>query len=98
MDIISFILAKRYTDSQLVDIEQLQGKSAYEIAVANGFEGTETEWLLSLQGITPHIGNNGNWFIGEEDTGISAVPDLTNYYSQENLIALTPEEILQICK
>lgn len=98
MDIISFILAKRYTDSQLVDIEQLQGKSAYEIAVINGFEGTETEWLLSLQGITPHIGNNGHWFIGEEDTGILAAPDLTNYYSQENLIALTPEEILQICK
>lgn len=26
------------------------GKSAYEIAVENGFEGTETEWLASLQG------------------------------------------------
>ena len=23
-------------------------------------------------GITPHIGNNGNWFIGEEDTGVKA--------------------------
>ena len=23
-------------------------------------------------GITPHIGDNGNWFIGEEDTGVSA--------------------------
>lgn len=28
----------------------LPGKSAYEIAVANGYEGTETEWLLSLKG------------------------------------------------
>ena len=28
----------------------LQGKSAYEIAVANGFEGTEQEWLESLHG------------------------------------------------
>lgn len=26
------------------------GPSAYEVAVANGFEGTETEWLASLQG------------------------------------------------
>lgn len=26
------------------------GLSAYEIAVVNGFEGTETEWLASLQG------------------------------------------------
>ena len=24
-------------------------------------------------GITPHIGENGNWFIGEEDTGVRAV-------------------------
>ena len=26
------------------------GKSAYEIAVENGFEGTEVEWLESLKG------------------------------------------------
>ena len=26
------------------------GKSAYEIAVDNGFVGTETEWLESLKG------------------------------------------------
>lgn len=26
------------------------GKSAYEVALANGFDGTETEWLESLQG------------------------------------------------
>ena len=26
------------------------GKSAYQIAIDNGFEGTETEWLASLKG------------------------------------------------
>lgn len=26
------------------------GKSAYDIAVANGFEGSEEEWLASLKG------------------------------------------------
>jgi hypothetical protein len=25
-----------------------------------------------LRGITPHIGENGNWYIGKEDTGINA--------------------------
>lgn len=30
----------------------IQGKSAYEIAIANGFEGTEAEWLASLKGDT----------------------------------------------
>ncbi|CEI81308.1 Collagen triple helix repeat (20 copies) [Oceanobacillus oncorhynchi] len=28
----------------------VDGKSAYEIAVDNGFEGTEEEWLASLKG------------------------------------------------
>jgi hypothetical protein len=29
----------------------LDGKSAYELAVDNGFEGTEQEWLTSLKGL-----------------------------------------------
>lgn len=35
------------------------GKSAYEVAVDNGFEGTEEEWLESLKGkgISPALGN-----------------------------------------
>ena len=35
------------------------GKSAYELAVDNGFEGTEEEWLESLKGkgFTPALGN-----------------------------------------
>ena len=65
------------------------GKSAYEIAVANGYQGSESEWLESLvgekgatgdkgadgkngtNGDTPYI-KNGNWWIGDTDTGIKA--------------------------
>ncbi len=53
----------------------LQGKSAYEIAVELGYEGTEEQWIASLKGdpgTTPHIGQNGNWFIGDVDTGVAA--------------------------
>ena len=61
-----------------------RGKSAYEIAKENGFNGTETEWLASLKGEpgaagasgkdgengkTPYVGDNGNWYIGVDDTG-----------------------------
>ena len=61
-----------------------RGKSAYEIAKENGFNGTETEWLASLKGATgapgadgkngedgktPYVGDNGNWYIGADDTG-----------------------------
>lgn len=34
----------------IVNPDVIRGKSAYEVAVANGFEGTETEWLESLKG------------------------------------------------
>lgn len=61
-----------------------RGKSAYEIAKENGFDGTEAEWLASLKGATgaagangkdgengktPYVGDNGNWYIGTNDTG-----------------------------
>lgn len=40
-------------------IETSQGKSAYEIAVENGFEGTEAEWLESLKGEKGADGKDG---------------------------------------
>tara|TARA_B110000090_G_scaffold180397_1_gene205274 strand:- start:114 stop:1262 length:1149 start_codon:yes stop_codon:yes gene_type:complete len=42
--------------SGLTGITGTEGKSAYEIAVDNGFTGTITEWLLSLNGTN---GTNG---------------------------------------
>lgn len=35
------------------------GKSAYEIALEHGFEGTETEWLNSLHGENGQPGKDG---------------------------------------
>lgn len=35
------------------------GKSAYDIAVENGFVGTESEWLESLKGADGNDGNDG---------------------------------------
>ena len=35
------------------------GSSAYQVAVANGFIGTEAQWLLSLKGLTGAIGAAG---------------------------------------
>lgn len=54
------------------------GKSAYQVAVELGYEGTEEQWIASLRGddgnpgTTPHIGQNGHWFIGATDTGVLA--------------------------
>lgn len=98
MDITSYILAKKYVDAALSGAGALQGQSAYDIAVKNGFKGSEEEWLKSLEGITPHIGENGNWYLDDIDTGVLAAPDLSGYFSEANLVALSKEEILNICK
>lgn len=82
------------------------GKSAYEIAVENGFVGTEVEWLASLQGepgrdgsIGPQgpAGNNGNdGAIGPQgpkgDIPIKGV----DYFTQQDItdfIAQVPNEV-----
>lgn len=100
MDLMTLALLRKYVSDTVAnaEINGVAGKSAYEIAIEKGFLGTEEEWLNSLKGITPHIGENKNWFIGDIDTGISASPDLEKYYHEANLVALTTEEILEICQ
>lgn len=89
MDFITLALARKYVDKVLTGAGAIQGKdgkSAYDIAVSNGFSGTEQEWLDSLigeAGQTPHIGSNGNWWIGSTDTNVSATPTL-NYNDLTN--------------
>ena len=39
----------------IIDLGRITGKTAYEVAVDNGFTGTEEEWLTSLIGTTPNI-------------------------------------------
>lgn len=60
------------------------GRSAYEIWKENGNQGTEVDFLNSLRGergvdgipgkdgITPIIGENGNWVVENRDTGVQA--------------------------
>lgn len=59
------------------------GKSAYEIAVENGFVGTEQEWLDSLGGGNADIGNftfvdNEMTTDGEMSIGVNGVPGSIN--------------------
>lgn len=43
------VLRVRDNNGNVANIPAIRGKSAYQIAVDNGFEGTETEWLASLE-------------------------------------------------
>lgn len=55
------------------------GASAYEIAVAKGFEGTEEEWLASLNG-------EGG---GMTDEQVALLTKLSNWYDDEHYVAMT---------
>lgn len=83
MDVLSYILSKRYIEDSLKGVGALKGKSAYEIACENGFLGTPVDWLDSLRGDTPRIGVNGTWVIGNIDTGVMASPDMFGYATEE---------------
>lgn len=44
------ILRVKDNEGNIIPIPAIQGESAYDVAVNNGFEGTEEEWLDSLKG------------------------------------------------
>ena len=52
------------------------GKSAYQVAVDNGFVGTETEWLLSLKGQDGQNGTNGTNGVDGQDGQDGITPSI----------------------
>ncbi len=68
------------------------GKSAYEIAVENGFEGSEQEWLESLKGTNGINGTNGtNGSNGTNGLGIKSTAIAPNGHL---MITLTDGSVL----
>ena len=78
----------------------LSGKSAYMIAVENGFSGTETEWLTSLRGLDgkdgtcPSVNFVGNSLPGANEVSVGElfleITTLDLYYlSEDGWIKLT---------
>ena len=59
MELSGNISSKKSISGNVVVPNLIHGKSAYEIAVINGFEGTEAEWLASLKGEKGVIGPQG---------------------------------------
>jgi hypothetical protein len=84
-------------DSYLNSIVIGEGKSAYDIAVLNGYDGTVVEWLLSLKGSTAYqiaveygfVGTKEEWL--ESLKGKDAIVDysLLFQYFEEH-----PEEFI----
>lgn len=88
---------------QIKDIVPAEGGNniVFEWVYSDGSKGERTLFVRNgndgISGQTPYIGENGHWFIGEVDTGVLAEPDLDGYYSENNFIPLTDDEIDLLC-
>ncbi|SIS19932.1 hypothetical protein [Bacillus velezensis] len=67
----------------IVNVSIVTGKSAYDIAVDNGFSGTVEEWLASLKGEKGSTGAKGATGAAGKD-GKSAYELAFNKVSQEH--------------
>ena len=78
---------KDKTEVDIIDFGRVIGKSAYEIAVDQGFEGSKDEWIESLKGdpgsnIVLRI--NDNWLQWKYD--FEEIAAYRNLYNFENVI------------
>lgn len=77
---------------QKVDfLTDLQGQSLYTSWLELGNEGTKADFLSWLKGNSPYIGENGNWWVGTEDTGVKPTSGVISG-DISSLIAMTQEE------
>ena len=58
--LLSLVLALSLCLSSVILLASCKGPSAYEVAVENGFTGSETEWLESLKGPAGEAGKEGD--------------------------------------
>ena len=66
--VLSLTLSTLFVFSSCVNTDYVQdGLSAYEIAVRNGYQGTEAEWLASLKGDKGEDGKDGKDGLSGED-------------------------------
>lgn len=77
--------AKNTLKGNVSILDVIHGKSAYEIAVINGFVGTEEEWLESIKGETGESGV----YLGSGD-----MPENCNVQIDPNGETLTLEELI----
>ncbi len=66
------------SDGSSQPAEDAKIREIYNLYLENGGTLSYEEWLASIKGedgadgLTPYIGGNGNWWIGETDTGVKA--------------------------
>ena len=85
---LAFLLIFAIAITSFISCSWLKGKSAYEIAVKNGFVGSESEWLESLKGTDGKDAVNGTDGIG--------ITNITIDYMGRVVITLTDGTVHEI--
>lgn len=70
------ILKVKDGNGKTYDIPAIRGSNAYEIAVKNGFVGTEKEWIESIMGIRGYSAYEvavQNGFTGTEEEWLASL-------------------------
>lgn len=97
IDLVTLALAKNYTEATVAGaggIKGEDGKSAYQIAVENGFVGTEAEWIESLKGADGQDGKNYQVEIVEStETTVELQPNKFYKFGEITELNLTLAEI-----
>lgn len=97
IDLVTLALAKNYTEAAVAGaggIKGEDGKSAYQIAVENGFVGTEAEWIASLKGEKGADGKNYQVEIIEStETTVELQPNKFYKFGEVTELNLTLAEI-----
>ena len=60
-------------DQGVAGVNGADGQSAYQIAVLNGFEGTQEEWLASIKGDSAYKVAVDNGFVGTEEEWLESL-------------------------
>ncbi len=78
----------------------LDGDSAYEVAVANGFTGSETEWLASLKGDKGDTGADGATGANGQDgtNGVDGYTPVkgTDYFTDADIAEIVADVLLLV--
>ena len=79
------------------------GKSAYDLAVQQGFKGGIDEWLLSIRGEpgpTPTVGINNHWWVDGKDTGVDVALKtvVTGWYKGEGVCGVNDPIVINFSR
>lgn len=79
------VLYLRNKHGKVVELPVIVGRSAYQTAVKNGFEGTEAEWLETLVGLSAYQTAVKNGFKGTESEWLKSLKGDPGYTPQKDV-------------